>query len=174
LHGEVLSTILKNIRQKFSKALYVQVWEHRLRVSVINSTDVFDEKPLMAIETTASGKKIITAIGNSAESLSAPNIEIFNPFSHPRSLIADFQVAEKILQHVFGLLHKGSYIRPSPDVIFHPMEKIEGGLTQIEKRAFREMFLGSGAFETYFHVGPPLTLVGRDFSALIQDMEQLI
>ena len=127
----------------------------------------------MAIETTPSGKKIVAEIGNKAESLSTPNTEIFNPFSHPRSLISDYQVAEKILQHVFSLLHKGSYIRPSPDVIFHPMEKIDGGLTQIEMRAFREMFLGSGAFETYLHTGAPLSVVGKDFSELTQDMEQL-
>jgi rod shape-determining protein MreB len=168
LHGEVLSTILKKIRRKLSKALYVQIWEHRLRVSVINSTDVFDEKPLMAIETTSSGKKIIAEIGNKAESLSSPSTQVFNPFSHPRSLISDFQVAEKILQHVFKLLHEGSFISPSPDVIFHPMEKIEGGLTQIEMRAFREMFLGSGAFETYLHIGSPLTVVGREFSEIIK------
>lgn len=128
----------------------------------------------MAIETTPSGKKVVTAIGNKAELLSKSNTEIVNPFSHPRSLVADFQVAEKILQHVFSLLHKGSYISPSPDVIFHPMEKIEGGLTLIEMRAFREMFLGSGAFDTYIHTGVPLTVMGRDFLELTKDMEQLI
>ena len=169
-----MSTILKIIRWKLSKALYVQVWEHRLRVSVINATDVFDEKPLMAIKTTSLGKKIVAEIGNKAESLNAPNTELFNPFSHPRSLIADYQVAEKILQHVFRLLHKGWYIRPSPDVIFHPMEKVEGGLTTIEMRAFRELFSGAGASDTYLHIGSPLQIVGREFSEIVKDMEQLI
>ena len=35
----------------------------------------------------------------------------------------------------------------SPIIVVHPMEKIEGGLTGIEHRAFRELALGAGAPE---------------------------
>ena len=53
-------------------------------------------------------------------------------------------------------LHKGKFLRPSPTVIIHPMEKLEGGLTMIEDRAFRELALSAGAREAVLYLGEPL------------------
>ena len=89
-----------------------------------------------------------------------------NPFSHPRVLFSDFQVGEKLLQHAFSEVHKKLRIRPSPIVVIHPMEKTEGGLTMIEKRAFRELAISAGASEVYLYQGQPLSLAGFEISQI--------
>jgi len=70
-----------------------------------------------------------------------------NPFSHPRSLLNDFYNAERLLQAIVKKLTGKKFISPAPAIIIHPMEKIEGGLTSIEIRAFKEMAYGAGARE---------------------------
>ena len=62
-------------------------------------------------------------------------------FSHPRTVIGEFTVAELLLKK--GVKSVGGFLPPR--VLMHPMEKIEGGLTQIEERVFLEVAYGSGA-----------------------------
>lgn len=168
-----MSTVFKNICHYFSKPIYIQIWQSRLKVSVVGEGDVYDEKPLMAILTTDKGVKVIKAIGNSAEGLEANNIVVVNPFCHPRLLLSDFLVAEKMLQYVIFKLHKNAKFRPCPSAIVHPMEKIDGGLTQIEIRALKELMLGSGVFESYLHTGYPLSVNGICFDDLVKNLKPL-
>ncbi|RZA07344.1 MAG: hypothetical protein EOO68_03570 [Moraxellaceae bacterium] len=64
-------------------------------------------------------------------------------FSHPRMLLGEFELAEQILkqqikqQHIFS--NVGSY-----RVIVHPKEMLDGGLSTIEQRTFKELFLSIG------------------------------
>ena len=76
--------------------IYIQIWENRIKVVDTVSGVVFDEAPLVAIETTKNGQKVIIAVGNSAESINSnSNVIVVNPFSHPRALLNDFCVAMK-------------------------------------------------------------------------------
>ena len=169
-----MNSLLKMIRKKLSKPIYVQIWEHRIRAVTINSDGVFDEKPLVAIKTTSRDQKQVIEIGNSAEFSNRSNTVIVNPFSHPRVLLNDFQVGEKLLQHISLTLHKNPLIRPAPVIILHPMEKLEGGLTQIEKRAFRELAFGAGASEIYLYSGTPLVTQGVDLNELTARLEDTV
>jgi rod shape-determining protein MreB len=47
-------------------------------------------------------------------------------------------------------------LAPSPVVIIHPMEKLEGGVSEIECRVYQELALGAGARKVYIHVGEEL------------------
>ena len=64
-------------------------------------------------------------------------------FSHPRMLLGNFELAKQTLrqqikqQHIFSNI--GSY-----RVIVHPKEMLDGGLSAIEQRAFKELFLSIG------------------------------
>lgn len=87
------------IRGLFSNDLYIQVWEKRLKVSNIQTREVYEIEPLMAIEIQPKGHRVVFKIGASCKSLDAKKYQIINPFSHPRSLLADFEVVEKLLQH---------------------------------------------------------------------------
>lgn len=66
-------------------------------------------------------------------------------FSHPRMLVGDFEAAESLLKSGLQEIHTGSFLAPRPQVILHPKELLEGGLTMIEQRVLLEMALGAGA-----------------------------
>ena len=74
---------------------------------------------------------------------------VVNPFDHPRIFISDFYVAEKLLQMIFATFSPFKWIKPAPIVILQINETLEGGLSQIEKRALSEMAMGAGAYATY-------------------------
>lgn len=159
--------MIQKLFNSFGTTIYVQIWENRIRAIDIKTGSVFDEKPLVAIETTPKGKKLISAIGDDSTSAAIKNnTVIVNPFSHPRVLFSDFQVGEKLLQHVIQTLLGKKLFSPSPIVVIHPMEKIEGGLTMIEKRAFRELALCGGAREVYIYQGSALTAHAFDLEAV--------
>ncbi|GAA6167489.1 rod shape-determining protein [Sessilibacter corallicola] len=160
--------MIKYIQGKMSKDLYVQVWEDRLKVSSVDKT--FDEEPLMALKPDKKGELIVVAIGNSVKALVKSEYEtIVNPFKHPRLLVHDFTVAEKIIMHVFRLIHESKIFLPSPRVIFQPMEKLEGGVTTVEERVYKELCFGAGAREVFIHTGNPLSIYDIDFKQFKSD-----
>ena len=63
-------------------------------------------------------------------------------FRSPRTLIGHFTSAEKEFREGFGKVRRGFL---SPWVLMHPMELIEGGVTQVESRALIELASGCGA-----------------------------
>ena len=159
--------MLRLIKSLFSNDLYVRIWANRLYVVCLTSDGHYDDEPYIALENDSKERPIVKAIGISAKHMQGKDgYIVFNPFSHPRNLIADFQAAEKILMHAFRELHKNKWFAPSPRVVVQPMEKIEGGLTAIEERAFRELCLGAGAREVYVHVGQELHVHNIDFQQL--------
>ena len=158
--------MLNALRKLMGATMYVQVWEHRLKITNVDTGAVFDESPVLAIKITNNGQPTIAAFGNKASAEIAEDIEHINPFSHPRSLIADFTSGEKLIQHIFKLLSSGSLFNPSPLAVIHPMEKIDGGLTQVEQRAFRELGAGAGAREVAVYQGPELDIHEFDFAAI--------
>jgi hypothetical protein len=74
------------------------------------------------------------------------------PFTNSRMLVADFTAAQalmkKAMQQVKGFLR--------PAVVIHPLELIEGGLSEVEKRILLELALGGGAGRVNVWVGPEL------------------
>ena len=153
---------------------YIQIRENRITAVEIDSGARFDEPPLVAIQTLSKGPKTIVEVGDAAKACSGPDVEIVNPFSHPRTLLADFTVAEKLLQSIFRKLHQSRIFQPSPRVVMHPLEKTDGGLTVVERRAFRELAAGAGAREVVVYEGAPLPLDNFDFEALKRQDQDLM
>lgn len=75
-------------------------------------------------------------------------------FSSPRMLIADFTTAQHQLKQAVKTLKRG--IR-APEILIHPMELIEGGITQVEYRVFVELGVGSGASKAAVYSGTQLS-----------------
>ena len=145
--------MFKRLSGFWKSTLYVQIWKDRLKVFDPATNERFDEASLVAIE---SGK--IVAAGNGAKRFNGNHsIDVVNPFDHPRMLIGDWIVAERLLQHAIQSLLKSSFIRPSPNVIMHPMDSLEGGLSDVERRAFRELAISAGARDVAIHIGSELT-----------------
>jgi len=143
--------MIRNIINKFGTVLYVQIWENRIKVIDIETSLVFDEKPYLELSEINNGKRNVIAFGNKA------NKDSLNPFSHPRVLFSDFEVAERLLQLIIKkLLGENLFFKPAPAIIIHPMEKLEGGVTMIEVRAFKELAYGAGARDAFVYHGQVL------------------
>ncbi|SHE68585.1 rod shape-determining protein MreB [Microbulbifer donghaiensis] len=155
--------MLNKLVGQLGTTLYVQIWEKRIRVTNIENGKIFDESPLVAIEQ-RNRRRIVVAVGNRASSVAGKNIEVINPFSHPRSLLRDFTAGEKLLQHIFKKLTDQTLFTPSPIVVLQPMEKTQGGLTDVEVRAFKELALGAGAREVQVYQGEELTRHTFDYA----------
>ncbi len=164
--------MLKRLIDSFDTTLYIQVWEKRIKVTNISTGTVFNEKPLVAISTDIKGKKIIEAVGNKSSLLTGEGIKIINPFSHIRTLISNFEVGERLLRYIFSTLLKGRFIQPSPRCVIHPMEKIEGGLTDVEERAFRELAISAGAREAIVYQGSELVIASFNYEQIENHQKQ--
>lgn len=155
--------MLHLLKGLFSGTVYIQIWEERIRIALVGSDNVFDERPYIALANTNSKTPIVRAIGDEAYKLRV-STEVSNPFSHPRLLINGFQKAEKVLQHGIKAVCKNKLFPPNPIVVLHPREKLEGGITDVECRMFRELALGGGARAVYLHIGQELSSESLDIS----------
>lgn len=72
----------------------------------------------------------------------------------PRMLIGDFAVAQHDIKGIVKSVRRG--LR-APNLLIHPMERIDGGITQVEHRVFVELGLGSGAARVRVHTGGVLS-----------------
>nr|WP_302176051.1 hypothetical protein [uncultured Hydrogenophaga sp.] len=84
----------------------------------------------------------------------------------PRMLIADFAVAQEQIKALVNTVRRG--LR-APHLLMHPMERIEGGITQVEHRVFVELGLGAGASRVRVHSGE--VLAGDAIRQAIQDLK---
>ena len=79
------------------------------------------------------------------------------PFTTDRLLVGTFSAAESALTKLLKSINAGSLFKKSPQVVIQPMELIEGGLSEVEERIFKELALGAGAFKVVLHTGSELT-----------------
>lgn len=157
--------MLKHVQQMFRATIYIQLWEERLRLVDIDSGMVFDEKPYLAVDKSKPEKFKMVAIGDAAVLTNkSDHISVLNPFSHLRILCGDFTHAEMLLKEVIRRITNGRFISPAPVVVMHPMERLEGGLTEVEKRLFHELALEAGARDVAVHVGDELPITDFDFN----------
>ncbi|GLS15569.1 hypothetical protein [Hydrogenophaga electricum] len=71
----------------------------------------------------------------------------------PRMLIGAFAVAAGELSALVKTVRRGLW---APVMLMHPMERIEGGLTEVEHRVFLELGRGAGAARVGVHTGAVL------------------
>lgn len=68
---------------------------------------------------------------------------------HPRTLMGDFMGVEACIKEVLIQLTPKRFLLPAPIVYIHLLDKVEGGVTNVEARAFREATIGAGAREIH-------------------------
>lgn len=86
-----------------------------------------------------------------------PTVKVVNPFAHPRTLVSDFTIAEQLLKILLRRMQSSSIFAVSPKIVLHPLGEPDGGYTQVELRAFREMALGAGASQAVIWTGRVLS-----------------
>lgn len=135
--------------------LYLKLRSHSVSGLHLPSGKIFDEPPVLALQT-VKGKREAIAVGHGAMKLQGqPHMEILNGFDHPRSLLADFSIAEKTLQMLVRQLVGKSFFKP--ELVLHPLEHLEGGLTQMERRGLYELCRCAGANKVHLWTGRELT-----------------
>lgn len=89
--------------------------------------------------------------------VSSPGTEqVFSPsqpFTTKRLLVGQFSVAEHCLKNAIESLVGKSLIPKSVAAVIHPQEMIDGGLSEVEEKVFRELGLGAGAKKVAVWVG---------------------
>lgn len=83
-------------------------------------------------------------------------------FSNPRLLVADFAAAQHLLLGGITALLPHRFLRLSrpPQLLIQPLERLEGGLSQVEERILLELGLGCGARKVRLHLGQELDNAG--------------
>ena len=76
------------------------------------------------------------------------------PFTTTRMLVGDFQSAQRTLKSALAQVGGASFL--APNLLMHPLEMVEGGLSQIEERVLLELAKGAGASKVVVFVGPAL------------------
>lgn len=142
---------------RFSPVIYVQITPDRLWLRDARTGEAIDEPPEVALS--AAPGQTILAIGSQARAAVAASAGalLVNPFAHPRSLVSDFIVAEQLLKHQLRRVLGKSLLTLAPSLVMHPQGPMQGGLTQVERRALHEMGRGAGAAKVNLWVGRPLT-----------------
>lgn len=90
--------------------------------------------------------------GRREREISAPR-----PFTTTRLLVGQFREAESLLRQAIREIGNGGLFRVSPVVVVHPTEMVDGGLSEIEERVYRELAMGAGARRVFVHIGRRLT-----------------
>lgn|SRR5690606_21731453 len=133
--------------------LYLKIGSRRLHGLNTGNNRQFDEPPLLALEL-RDRHKVVAAIGHAARQYEGrKDCRIINPFDHPRMLLGDFSTAEALLRQVVKALQPGLL---QPTLVLHPLERLEGGLSDMEIRAFHELGLGCGARQVRLWTGREL------------------
>jgi hypothetical protein len=72
-------------------------------------------------------------------------------------LIGEFSAADHALKLALKQAENGRLLRMPSQIVIHPLEMTEGGLSQIEDRVFREVAISAGASKVEVWVGPELS-----------------
>jgi rod shape-determining protein MreB len=78
------------------------------------------------------------------------------PFTTVRMLVGEFGWADRAFKAAFEKAGGTSFLA-SPRVLIHPLEMVEGGLSQIEDRVLQELALGAGAKKCVVWIGAELS-----------------
>ena len=79
------------------------------------------------------------------------------PFTTERLLVGNFSHAEDTLKKGLKKVHEGQLLAVAPTILVHPLEMIEGGLSEVEERILRELAAAAGARKSAIWLGHILT-----------------
>ena len=146
------------ISKCFKNTIYIQFSSKKIDLRYVEKKKILTDEPIIAIRKNKKKKKIVAvgAESKKEQSKDPTHVKIHNAFKHPRTFINNFEIAEATLRFfITELVQRKMFV--TPFIIFHPTEKIEGGVTQIEQRGLSEIGAAIGARKTYIWTGRTLT-----------------
>ena len=85
----------------FRNTIYIRLKADEIHLLQVESGNELSLPPEVALDIN-DGKKFIVAVGNEVKEAKKlkPSIEVLNGFKHPRTSLADFMIAEQVLNIV--------------------------------------------------------------------------
>ena len=78
-------------------------------------------------------------------------------FTGKRILVGDFTVADQLLRKLIQKINKNKFIVLNQNIVIHPLEMIEGGISQTEARILRELAAVQNARKIILNIGHELS-----------------
>lgn len=118
--------MFKNFLKRQSDVYYIQVWRERIKVTELNSSEVFDDEPVLAYKSEGD-KKTILSIGISSSDYEGEiDHSIVRPFYTDGRVVGDADSAVAIINHaIYTITERLSGKFFSPLLIFHTMEDVD-------------------------------------------------
>jgi len=145
--------LLRALAQVFSEDLAIDLGTANTLVYVRGKGIVLNEPSVVAL---SHGDHSLLAVGEEAKAMlgRAPgSIDVLRPLRH--GVIADFDVAEKMLNYFIRKVHRRQSLVHPRIVLTVPSE-----ITQVEKRAVRDSAREAGAREVYLIEEPMAAAIG--------------
>lgn len=153
--------MIRNLLNSARRIVYIRIASDRI---IMQSNDGLHWEASPDVGIKSKGKDEVIAVikdGGASYQDAGGVTRWVNPFSHPRTIFSDFTVGEKLVRHGLLTMFGSRFTGVSPALgIIHPLEKLEGGLTEIEQRALKELGLAAGFREVRVYTGLELVVRG--------------
>ncbi|HWT16728.1 MAG TPA: rod shape-determining protein, partial [Patescibacteria group bacterium] len=151
--------MFKSLRGVFSNDLSIDLGTANTLVYTRGQGIVLNEPSVVAIrqDRGPGGPRAVAAVGSEAKRMlgrTPGNIVTIRPMKD--GVIADFTMAEQMLQQFIKKVHKSRFLRPSPRVLIC----VPYGSTQVERRAIKESAENAGARDVYLIEEPMAAAIG--------------
>jgi len=151
--------MFKSLRGLFSNDLSIDLGTANTLIYARGQGIVLNEPSVVAIQQDRGpgGPRSVRAVGTDAKRMlgrTPGNIVTVRPMKD--GVIADFTMAEEMLQAFIRKVHKARFLRPSPRVLIC----VPYGSTQVERRAIKESAEGAGAREVFLIEEPMAAAIG--------------
>ncbi len=138
---------------------YIRISADRVCLRDVDGGHTLDAPAVVAIERSERRVQAVAVAQAAVEAAAkTPGLELVYPFRHARVPVGDFTVAEILLTDLVRQFVRGirGWPRAGVRVLIHPLHDLEGGLTQIERRAFLELAHNCGARSVAVYEGREL------------------
>jgi rod shape-determining protein MreB len=151
--------MLKNFKGLFSTDLSIDLGTANTLIYVRGKGIVLNEPSVVTVrmDKGPGGPKTIEAVGTDAKRMlgrTPANLTTIRPMKD--GVIADFTVAEKMLQYFIKKVHNSKLYTPSPRVLVC----VPCGATEVERRAIRDSAMGAGARTVHLIEEPMAAAIG--------------
>jgi rod shape-determining protein MreB and related proteins len=140
-------------------SIYIRIKSSLLSVKDVTTGLLYEDVPLIAL---ANPGKAVLQVGKAAGIYqNRADALVTNGFDAKRSIVGDFEAAEKTLQQFLKRIEPRrawwQILSSVPIMVIHPLENIESGLTKVEARALEDLCWRARAADAYVWTGRILT-----------------
>ena len=142
------------VGRMFARDLAIDLGTANTLVFVRGEGIVLDEPSIVAVSTV---DQSVVAVGHEAKAMvgrTPGNLAVIRPLKD--GVIADLDVAQKMIQHFIARAHGRPRTRLRPRIVIG----VPSGITQVEKRAVRDSAMQGGAREVYLLEEPTAAAIG--------------